>query len=345
MKKIIVFLLCLTVLLSLTACSEKTLRNCDNCNKPIPVSANFCEHCGVNNTTELPNSNTETTASSIHPNEDVTNDNPPNNLQNNAENGQDMPMLSSRSQHLDTDWEALQIRAGHSVNGPSDQWKNLSISHCHLKNIDSVSCYWDTATKADLIGVEGGQIVFWGTYGTIRNEYGRYAQVKDFLSDAALKIEPYICLAESGEFAYIWKLQNGYLMIITMASSDSREWYNQYVHCVVDSKNINYLGPLQLAINNSNTQNNVSDRNTTITGRIEKYSEGFQSYRIVLDAPISVEDWDGKHSCDVLYFYEDAKLNGIPVSEYADKTVTLEGTPENYRGGGEWFINNPVLIN
>ena len=345
MKKIILFLLCLAVLFSIAACDGESLKNCDNCNKHIPVSANFCEYCGANNTTESPNSNAETEESNTHPTETVTNDNPHNNIQNNIENDHNIPTLSSRSQHLDTDWEALQIRVGPSMNGPTDKWKNGSISHCHLKNIDSVSCYWNAATQADLIGVEGGQIVFWGTYGTIRNEYGRYAQVKDFLSDAALKVEPYICIAENGEFAYIWKLENGYLMIITMASSDSREWYNQYVHCVVDSKNINYLGPLQLAINNSNAQNNIGDGNTTITGVIEQNDGDFPSWRIILNDPITVEDWDGKHSCETLYFYNDATLNGLPISEYAGKAVTLKGTPENYRGGGQWFIYDPALVN
>ena len=97
---------------------------------------------------------------------------------------------------------------------------------------------------------------------------------------------------------------------------------------------------------NTLTQENTSSINgPKINGKIEKNDGDFPSWRIILDNPIIVEDWDGKHSCAILYFYDDTTLNGLPISEYVGESVTLTGTPENYRGGGQWFIYDPVLVN
>jgi hypothetical protein len=77
-----------------------------------------------------------------------------------------------------------------------------------------------------------------------------------------------------------------------------------------------------------------------VTGVVKRYEYG---WFISLSETVAIEDAGGTVMCDELYFYEDM-LDGRPISDFEGVTVVLEGTPENYRGAGTYFLYNPVLI-
>ena len=87
-------------------------------------------------------------------------------------------------------------------------------------------------------------------------------------------------------------------------------------------------------------EDEVSTSTVCVTGVIEHYEHG---WFISLVETLAVEDANGTVNCDALYFYEDT-LNGSPISNFDGVTVILEGTPENYRDAGTFYLNNPVLI-
>lgn len=80
------------------------------------------------------------------------------------------------------------------------------------------------------------------------------------------------------------------------------------------------------------------------SGTVERYENSLSGWRLVLSESATVWDADGSHLCDAFCFYTDAVLGKQAVSEYEGKTITICGTPENYRNGGAYYIYEPILV-
>ena len=49
-------------------------------------------------------------------------------------------------------------------------------------------------------------------------------------------------------------------------------------------------------------------------------------------------------NCDKLFFCDTDSLNEIPFSAWESENITVSGTLENYRGGGELFLSQPIIV-
>ena len=90
-----------------------------------------------------------------------------------------------------------------------------------------------------------------------------------------------------------------------------------------------------------------SEENTYLieaTGVIQPSSYVIDGWELVLSVPVTVEDWNGKQECYAFYFYPDNTIGGNSPAVFSGKTVTVSGTPENYRDAGYFFLYSPTLV-
>ena len=90
-----------------------------------------------------------------------------------------------------------------------------------------------------------------------------------------------------------------------------------------------------------------SSEAAVITGTIQT-NEGFPAYCLVLDNEFEIIlkelDSSKTYHCNKLYFYDDAEVNGgYDYSSLVGKSVSVTALLEDYRGGGEIFLCNPVI--
>ncbi len=79
----------------------------------------------------------------------------------------------------------------------------------------------------------------------------------------------------------------------------------------------------------------------TISGKVERTGEPFPTWCLKLTQPLYILDYISREAivCDKIYLYDSTdSLNGIPISQYDQTWVTLQGQLENYRGGGSVFL-------
>lgn len=93
---------------------------------------------------------------------------------------------------------------------------------------------------------------------------------------------------------------------------------------------------------------NVGDT-VTVTGAITQNSGTFPTWCMELEPAVCFQEADGNGNavyfdCDKLFFYDTDNLDGIPFSAWESETVTVNGTLENYRSGGNLFLHRPTLV-
>ncbi len=110
--------------------------------------------------------------------------------------------------------------------------------------------------------------------------------------------------------------------------------------------------------NNNNTQQDdvqqsvpvemsMSEKLTTY-GIIEKNDTAFPTYRLKLTTRLSIlfDEYIGEKvfECEYLYFYDDNELNGnYPLEDFVGETCEVTAVLEDYRGGNELFMLNPII--
>ncbi len=103
---------------------------------------------------------------------------------------------------------------------------------------------------------------------------------------------------------------------------------------------------------NTKTLNISVNERISINGHIERNTTEFPIYRFKLDEPISItfKEYgnDEIFYCEYLYFYDDTDLNGnYPFGDMADsdRKYVVSATLEDYRGGSNIFMLNPIISN
>jgi len=84
----------------------------------------------------------------------------------------------------------------------------------------------------------------------------------------------------------------------------------------------------------------------TVEGALEKNTDAFPMYRFKLDAPIHIvlKEYEEEFTCEYLYFYDDAELNGgFDYSALIGRKCSVTASVENYRGGGNIFFLFPEI--
>lgn len=106
-----------------------------------------------------------------------------------------------------------------------------------------------------------------------------------------------------------------------------------------------------------NEQNDVQDsipidllmnEEVIVRGVIEKNDGAFPNYRLHLNTKLSViftdDDSDKIYICEYMYFYDDPELNGnYPLADFVGDNCEVTALLEDYRGGDELFLLNPVI--
>lgn len=146
-----------------------------------------------------------------------------------------IPILNIRAEELDRDLEALKIR--------TERMTNLSMVPWFLQNLDGVISYcFSTGLYTTLyFGEKDGKIVYSNSYKDTR----RYNSIKNFLPDNALTTPPavYVVDPEPGSKfplpAYVWKIDNGYMIIITFDGGG--EFYDNKIGSVYYVTDLKYL--------------------------------------------------------------------------------------------------------
>ena len=149
-----------------------------------------------------------------------------------------IPKLTASSNQLNINFEALQVRLGYYLAGPTDSNRSNAKSIFDLNNVSEVDFYEDLTSENNLIGVKNGKIVFWGTYGLTSSMV-----VKDLLVDSALTIKPAIYKLPQkypSWKSYIWKLDNGYMAAVVI-SQDNKMFYEQTVFSIAYVTDLTYL--------------------------------------------------------------------------------------------------------
>ena len=87
----------------------------------------------------------------------------------------------------------------------------------------------------------------------------------------------------------------------------------------------------------------------TVRGTITQNSGSFPTWCLELDNLMYFQAIDDNgdayyFNCDKLFFYDTDNLDGIPFSAWESETVTVNGTLENYRSGGNLFLHRPTLV-
>lgn len=85
-----------------------------------------------------------------------------------------------------------------------------------------------------------------------------------------------------------------------------------------------------------------------VSGVIEKNDGSFPDYRLHIYPTLSIvftdDESDVVYTCDYLYFYNEPELNGnYPLKDFLGETCNITATLEDYRGGGDLFLLNPVI--
>ncbi len=83
-------------------------------------------------------------------------------------------------------------------------------------------------------------------------------------------------------------------------------------------------------------------------GTILRNDENFPEYCLKLNKKFSITLVDGDMTenfvCDTLYFYQDTEYNGgYDFSRIENKNCTVTASLENYRGGGDLYLLNPII--
>ncbi|MGI6624429.1 MAG: hypothetical protein ACOX57_03360 [Limnochordia bacterium] len=85
----------------------------------------------------------------------------------------------------------------------------------------------------------------------------------------------------------------------------------------------------------------------TISGKVERTREPFPTWCLKLTQPLYVLDYISNEVivCDRIYLYDSTdRLNGIPIFQYDQAWVSLQGQLENYRGGGDIFLYGATYL-
>ena len=85
-----------------------------------------------------------------------------------------------------------------------------------------------------------------------------------------------------------------------------------------------------------------------LEGTILRNDDSFPSYCLKLNENLSITLKDGDFTesfiCDTLYFYQDTEYNGgYDFSKLENTMCTVTASLENYRGGGDLFLLNPII--
>ena len=141
-------------------------------------------------------------------------------------------------------------------------------------------------------------------------------------------------------------------LILTMSgcSSSENEITTSTVEAVIteiESNNETY----QTDTSVTDTQNIEIkyDEQLTVEGTITLNESSFPTYCFKLDKDIAITLSDGDFSenfeCDTLYFYDESDINGnYNYTKLENKKCTVTAYLENYRGGGELFLLNPIIM-
>ncbi len=271
----------------------------------------------------------------------------------NAKNNEySLPVLNELGELLEIDFEALKVRLGYSMNGPSDGWRSVSEGQFYLNNIETVECYMNTASSPkEMYGIKDGKILFSGVYGV-----SSYAFVKDFLSDEALGIKPASYEIDGGNFvAYIWKINNGYLSIVAMPLKN-RNWQDHIAYSMVQVKDLELLSfiPSEKDIQTDRQDNEALTDTDTVKVRFDMECDGkdIGSFTMMLYpeyAPITVENFVGlvqEGFYDGVTFHRIAEgYNGPFVAQGGDPDGDGRTNPGQKQIKGEFAANgvdNPL---
>lgn len=91
-----------------------------------------------------------------------------------------------------------------------------------------------------------------------------------------------------------------------------------------------------------------SDEKIVFEGTIVQTHTSFPQYCLKLNQNLSITLKDGDLTetfvCDTLYFYQDAESNGgYDFDKLENATCSVTASLENYRGGGNLFLLNPII--
>lgn len=85
----------------------------------------------------------------------------------------------------------------------------------------------------------------------------------------------------------------------------------------------------------------------TVSGIIEENDTVFPSYRLRLTTKLSFifDEYIGEKvfECEYLYFYDDPELNQYPLADFVGESCEVTALLEDYRGGDELFLLNPII--
>lgn len=154
----------------------------------------------------------------------------------------DLPFLNISATYIGIDKTTLMARA--NVVGPEQLFylNSQAETLLFLSNLESVSIYWDSHTQT-YYGLLDNRVVFQGTALTTG------LRIKDIIGNADSVVEGAMYeLLQGGEpssySAYLWEIENGYLMI-TFYNNTSLQFYQQFVHSIAFADDLKYFSCIQ----------------------------------------------------------------------------------------------------
>ena len=121
----------------------------------------------------------------------------------------------------------------------------------------------------------------------------------------------------------------------------------------LDAHESDYMGEFSVSGNQNGSDDTSSEifvlsmsDTITVEGFIEENSDAFPLYRFKLVEPIHIilKEFDEEFIYEYLYFYDDEELNGgVDYASLVDSRCSVTASVENYRGGGNLFLLNPII--
>ena len=154
-----------------------------------------------------------------------------------ADKDEGIPKLSTECKWVDKKFETVKMRQGyfHPV-----KFENSSAQFLFpIKNQTIDMIY--TKSYKEHFAEQNGKVIFYG-----RAYFDGIVQVKHLLPDRALEsdIKAFQMKNRSFSVSYVWKLDNGYLVINAIPAFDGTRtlaWYNAHVQSFCEVKDINML--------------------------------------------------------------------------------------------------------
>ncbi len=145
-----------------------------------------------------------------------------------------IPSIAITSNKLYTDFSIVKARLGYNL---LSGWKETAQKIFFLNNLENTDFYLNTLSKHEYIGISENKVIIHAENGF----NGTKLRVKDFLPDDALSVPPAIYPLDEIYTAFLWKINNGYLIIYVMHMSPNINFYDQRVINIAHVSDLKYL--------------------------------------------------------------------------------------------------------